>query len=159
MTTAQRHLFFMRAAIREAAAGVHHRHGGPFGAIIVKNGKVIARAHNQVVKTNDPTAHAEVNAIRAATKKLKSFSLAGCILYTTCEPCHLCLAAALWARVDAIYYGCTRKDAAAIGFDDARFHQSFIVKPSLRRKLRLIGRRECLRVFAAWQANKKKVIY
>ena len=93
----------------------------PFGAVIVKDGKVIAQGWNQVTSTNDPTAHAEVTAIRAACKALGSFDLRGCEIYTSCEPCPMCLAAIYWARLDRIYYGNTRQDAAAIGFDDQAF--------------------------------------
>jgi guanine deaminase len=153
------HLSFIRVAVREATAGVKLNHGGPFGAVVVKSGRIIARAHNQVITTNDPTAHAEVNAIRLATKKLKSFSLAGCDLYTTCEPCPMCLAAILWARIDTVYYGCTQKDAAAIGFDDEKFHQSFTVKPLLQRRMKQVGQQECLKIMRVWAKKNDRVRY
>src|SRR5512136_691190 len=109
---------FMRMAIREAEKGMRRNEGGPFGAVIVKDGKVVARAHNRVIKTNDPTAHAEVVAIRKATAKLKRFDLSDCEIYASCEPCPMCFAAIHWAKMRTLYFGCSRKDAAAIGFDD-----------------------------------------
>src|SRR5580700_8658855 len=105
---------FMREAIRLARAKMRANSGGPFGAVIVHDGKIIARGWNRVTSTNDPTAHAEVTAIRGACRKLKTFELKGCELYTSCEPCPMCLAAIYWARIKAVYYGTTRKDAATI---------------------------------------------
>ncbi|MEM8883228.1 MAG: nucleoside deaminase [Planctomycetota bacterium] len=112
----------MQEAVAEARAGVRNGDGGPFGAVIVKDGAILARAHNEVLKTNDPTAHAEVLAIRRAATQLGTPHLTGCELYTTCEPCPMCLAAIHWARLDRVIYAETRDSAARIGFDDAKFH-------------------------------------
>ncbi len=108
----------MQSAWEEAKKGIEAGDGGPFGAVIVKEGKVIARGHNEVVKSNDPTAHAEIMAIRRASAILKDFSLKGCTLYVTGEPCPMCFSAIHWAHIDTVYYCNTKKDAAAIGFDD-----------------------------------------
>jgi len=108
----------MKAAIDEAYVGMRAEDGGPFGAVIVKDGVIIARAHNEVIKTNDPTMHAEVNAIRKATKLLGRFDLSDCEIYSSCEPCPMCFAAIHWAKMKSLYYGATRFDAAAIDFDD-----------------------------------------
>ena len=110
---------FLRRAIALATDNVTQGKGGPFGAVVVHEGRIVGEGANAVTSSNDPTAHAEVNAIRAAAKALNTFSLAGCELYTSCEPCPMCLAAAYWARVDAIYYGACAADAARAGFDDA----------------------------------------
>jgi len=109
---------FMREAFREAEYGVASGHGGPFGAVIVKDGTIIARAHNEVVKTNDPTAHAEMLAIRKASAAVENFRLEGCILYTTGEPCPMCFSAIHWAHIEKVYYCNTKEDAARQGFDD-----------------------------------------
>jgi guanine deaminase len=110
--------FFMQQAIDLSIENIEQG-GGPFGAIIVKDGKLVAKGVNRVTATNDPTAHAEVNAIREASKALKTFNLKGCEIYTSCEPCPMCLGAIYWARIDKIYYGNTKADAKAIGFDDS----------------------------------------
>lgn len=115
---------FLGLAIAEAVRGAQAGQGGPFGAVVVKNGDVIARAANAVVASNDPTAHAEVQAIRAACAVLGSFRLDGCDVYASCEPCPMCLGAILWARPRAVYFAATRQDAAAAGFDDAAFYQA-----------------------------------
>ncbi len=120
---------FMLEAIKEAKKGLRKNQGGPFGAVIVKNGKIIARGHNMVLSTNDPTAHAEVTAIRRAAKKLKRFDLSDCELYTSCEPCPMCLAATEWAKIKTLYYGCTRNDAAKIGFDDKKIYGDIRTAP------------------------------
>jgi tRNA(Arg) A34 adenosine deaminase TadA len=112
------HRKFMQLAIQLSEQNVDQGKGGPFGAVVVKDGKVIAKSANKVTSSNDPTAHAEVSAIRAACKKLKTFDLSGCVIYTSCEPCPMCLGAIYWARLDKIYYANTKVDAAAIGFDD-----------------------------------------
>jgi guanine deaminase len=109
---------FMKAAFDEAVIGIAAGDGGPFGAVIVKEGAIIARAHNEVVKSNDPTAHAEIIAIRKAAAKLNDFNLKGCTLYTTGEPCPMCFSAIQWAHIDKVYYCNTKADAAEIGFDD-----------------------------------------
>lgn len=110
---------FMQEAVNAALKGMENNEGGPFGCVIVKNGKIIGRGNNKVTSTNDPTAHAEVTAIRDACKNLNSFQLDGCIIYTSCEPCPMCLGAIYWARPDKVYYGSSQVDAANIGFDDA----------------------------------------
>lgn len=134
--------------------------GGPFGAIILLKGKIIGKGWNQVTSTNDPTAHAEVVAIRDACRNIGSFSLNGSILYTSCEPCPMCLAATYWSRIDKIYYANTRYDAAAIGFDDEFFYQE-LNKPILEREVPMeqINREEALTVFKEWSEKADKVQY
>ncbi len=112
----------MREAIAEAAAGLAVGDGGPFGAVVTKDGVVIARGHNQVVGLNDPSAHAEVQAIRAACRQLGTFDLSGCEIWATCEPCPMCFAAIHWARLDRVHFGAARNDAAEVGFDDAAIY-------------------------------------
>ncbi len=150
----------MRAAIAEADAGLHANAGGPFGCVIVRQGEVVARGHNRVTSTNDPTAHAEMVAIRAACATLGTFQLADCELYTSCEPCPMCLAAIYWARIPTIYYGNTRADAAAIGFDDAFIYDQ-IALPAKKRaiKMKPLLRSEAQRGFSAWSANPHKTKY
>lgn len=151
---------FLRRAIALATENVAAGTGGPFAAVIVRDGKIVGEGANSVTATNDPTAHAEVNAIRAAAKALGSFALAGCELYTSCEPCPMCLAAAYWARVDAVYYGASAADAARVGFDDA-FLYAELRKDSVDRKLRatqLLGD-EAWTSFAAWIASPNKIEY
>lgn len=110
---------YMEEAIKEAEVGTKNQDGGPFGVVIVdKEGNIIAKEHNQVIKTNDPTAHAEINAIRSACKKLGTKVLKDCIMYSTCEPCPMCLSAIIWSSIKTVYYGSTRKDASSIGFKD-----------------------------------------
>jgi guanine deaminase len=123
-------LRFLSLAIAEAVCGARAGRGGPFGAVVVKDGIVIAKAANAVVANNDPTAHAEVQAIRAACAALGSFQLDGCDIYASCEPCPMCLGAILWARPRAVYFAATRQDAAAAGFDDAIFHQALAAESS-----------------------------
>jgi len=141
----------MQQAVQLALEGVRAGEGGPFAALIVRDGKVLATGCNQVTSRNDPTAHAEIVAIRTACAAQQSFSLAGCELYTTCEPCPMCLAAAYWARVDRIVFACERADAARAGFDDAAIYEEF-EKPLAERKLPMVqlGRDEALSVFQAW---------
>ena len=112
------HKQYMQEAVTAALKGMQNNEGGPFGCVIVKDGKIIGKGNNKVTSTNDPTAHAEVTAIRDACKNLGSFQLEGCILYTSCEPCPMCLGAIYWARPEKVYYGSTKTDAAHIGFDD-----------------------------------------
>ena len=151
---------FMRAAIDLSRAKMRANCGGPFGAVVVRRGRIIARGWNKVTSTNDPTAHAEVTAIRAACKKLKTFHLNDCELYTSCEPCPMCLAAIYWARFKTVYYANTRHDAARIQFDDARIYRE-IARPVSHRKLamRQMLRKEALAVFEEWQAKADKVGY
>jgi tRNA(Arg) A34 adenosine deaminase TadA len=151
---------FMRTAIRLARTKMRANRGGPFGAVVVRHGKIIARGWNQVTSTNDPTAHAEITAIRAASQRLKTFRLADCQLYTSCEPCPMCLAAIYWARFQTVYYATTRRDAARIQFDDDWLYRE-VARPVSRRKLvmRQMLRTEALPVFAEWQAKSDKIQY
>lgn len=143
----------MREAIRLARRAVRDGTGGPFGAVIVRRGKIIARSQNTVLAANDPTAHAEVNAIRAACERLGRFRLDDCELYTSCEPCPMCLAAIQWARLRRVHYAATRHDAARAGFDDARFYRQVTVP--MRRMLRA----EALPAFTAWKQKPDKTLY
>jgi tRNA(Arg) A34 adenosine deaminase TadA len=151
----------LRRAIALATENVVSGAGGPFGAVIVRDGKIVSEAANTVTATNDPTAHAEVNAIRAAAKALGAFSLAGCQLYSSCEPCPMCLAAAHWARMDAIYYGASAADAARAGFDDDLLYRELRKDKSERKILpvtQLLGE-EAWDSFAAWLASPNKIDY
>ena len=137
---------FMRMAIKEAKKGIESHHGGPFGAVIVKDGKVVGKGHNQVLKNNDPTCHGEMMAIHKACKNLKTFDLSGCELYTTGEPCPMCYAAILWANIDKVYYGCTIQDNENIGFRDKKFYE--MQKPEFRNKVvKELDREKCLELF------------
>lgn len=151
---------FMRMAIELAENNVVQGQGGPFGAVIVKDGMVVARSANKVVPTNDPTAHAEVSAIRLACKELGTFSLEGCVIYTSCEPCPMCLGAIYWARIDHIYYANTKADAAAIGFDD-KFIYDELDLPMDKRKLPVMQllRDEALQAFRLWETSISKTEY
>ncbi len=150
----------MRAAIRLSLAKMKAGCGGPFGAVVVRKGKIVGRGWNQVTSTNDPTAHAEVTAIRDACKKLKTFQLDDCELYTSCEPCPMCLSAIYWARFPKVYYANTRKDAAKIDFDDDLIYRE-VAKPIARRliPMKQLLRSEALAVFKAWMAKTDKVRY
>lgn len=141
----------MQRAIELALEGVRSNQGGPFGAVIVKNGEILAEGCNRVTGTNDPTAHAEIVAIREACRKLGSFQLHGCELYTTCEPCPMCLAAAYWARLDRVHYACERSDAARAGFDDSMLYDE-VAKSPAERTLPMVQsmRDEGLATFQAW---------
>ena len=116
---------YMKEAIQEAKAGIHSGHGGPFGCVIVKDGKIIGRGHNQVIVNQDPTCHGEMMAIRDACRNIKSHDLCGCSLYTTAAPCPMCKGAILWANIDKVYYGCTIQDTDAIGFRDENFYEKW----------------------------------
>ena len=150
----------MRMAIRLSEKNVTEAKGGPFGAVIVKDGKIIAKSANKVTLTNDPTAHAEVSAIRLACKKLHTFDLSGCVIYTSCEPCPMCLGAIYWARLDTIYYANTKTDAAAIGFDDQFIYEELELKME-ERKLPVIQlmRNEALAAFKQWELSTMKIEY
>jgi guanine deaminase len=151
---------FLRRAIAIATENVVSGRGGPFAAVIVRNGQVVAEGVNMVTATNDPTAHGEVTAIRAACKALGTFTLAGCELYTSCEPCPMCLAACHWARLEAVYYGCSAADAARAGFDDAFLYEEFRKDPEQRSlpATQLLAD-EAWASFAAWIAAPNKVEY
>jgi tRNA(Arg) A34 adenosine deaminase TadA len=150
----------MRRAIELATKNVRTGAGGPFAALIVKDGVVVGEAANSVTAANDPTAHGEVNAIRAACAALGVFSLAGCEMYTSCEPCPMCLAASYWARIDAIYYGNDCDAAARAGFDDSFLYQQFRLDRR-ERSLPLLQmmQDEAWESFAAWQASPNKIDY
>ncbi len=150
----------MAEAIRLSQKMMRANKGGPFGAVIVKNGKIIARGFNQVTSANDPTAHAEIMAIRKACKKLKTFQLTGCELYTSCEPCPMCLGAIYWARPKKVYFANTKKDAARIGFDDDFIYQE-LKGPLTKRKMAFqpMMREQALKVFQEWQKKKDKIRY
>jgi guanine deaminase len=150
----------MREAIRISLAKMRGNHGGPFGAVVVRRGRIVGRGWNQVTSTNDPTAHAEVSAIRDACRRLKTFQLDDCELYTSCEPCPMCLAAIYWARLRCVYYGNTRQDAARIDFDDAFIHRE-VTRPVAHRKIlmRQLLRNEAQAAFAEWKAKADKIRY
>jgi len=141
----------MEKAVQEAFLGLRKGHGGPFGAVIVRNNRLIARAHNQVLSLKDPTAHAEVQAIRLACRKLGRFDLSDCEIYSTCEPCPMCFAAIHWAKMKRLYYGCTRQDAEKIGFSD-KFIYDVIQGRSKKHQVTLIpfSRKACLEPFKKW---------
>jgi guanine deaminase len=151
---------FMQQAIALAIESVNSGRGGPFGAVIVRNGEVLTAGSNLVTATNDPTAHAEVVVIRNACTKLGSFSLKGCEIYTSCEPCPMCLAAIYWARMDAIYYGSTAADAAAAGFDDAFLYDEMKL-PIERRSIPTINllRDQAISSFNAWREFAGRIDY
>lgn len=150
----------MREAIREAERGLREGRGGPFGCVIVRRGEIVARGQNRVTSTNDPTAHAEVTAIREACAKLGTFRLDDCELYTSCEPCPMCLAAIYWARLPRVYYANTRADAAAIGFDDDFIYRQIPLEPAQRAiAMTPLLRAEAQAAFQAWQTKADKVRY
>jgi tRNA(Arg) A34 adenosine deaminase TadA len=151
---------FLRRAIALATENVVSGAGGPFAAVIARGGEIVSEAANTVTATNDPTAHGEVNAIRAAASVLKSFTLEGCELYSSCEPCPMCLAAAYWARLDAVYYGASSADAARAGFDDASLYGE-MRKDAAERNVpsRQILGDEAWASFAAWMRSTNKVEY
>lgn len=149
---------FMREAIKLSAESVRSG-GGPFGAVIVRDGEIIARGENRVTVCNDPTAHAEVSAIREAAARLGTYDLSGCEIYSSCEPCPMCLGAIYWARLDKLYYAGTRADAANVGFDDAHIYEELPLEPSQRElPTETLLREEAQRVFKAWaeKADKKE---
>lgn len=150
---------FMRRAIQLSLESVKHG-GGPFGAVIVKEGKIIAEAANRVTLDNDPTAHAEVNAIRQAARSLGRFDLSGCDIYTSCEPCPMCLGAIYWAHLNHIYYGCNRRDAADAGFDDEFIYKELSLAPAERQKMmEVLLPDESLAAFRMWKEKKDKRRY
>lgn len=138
---------FMQIAIQEACEGISNGDGGPFGTAIVRDGVLIASGHNHVLAYNDPTCHGEVDAIRKACKRLGTFDLTGCELYTTGEPCHMCLCACMWANISKIYYGCTIADNEIIGFRDNKFDQIFGGRDKLGDYMTEVDREACLRLF------------
>jgi len=151
---------FMREAIKLSIDNMRAGNGGPFGAVIVKDGKIIARGFNKVTSTNDPTAHAEVVAIREACKALGSFQLDGCEIYTSCEPCPMCLGAIYWARPDKMYYANTKVDAANIGFDDQFIYEEIELDLN-KRKLptEQLLQEEAIEAFKEWHSKTDKIEY
>lgn len=149
---------YMKMAIAEARKGIANNHGGPFGSVIVKDGVVIAKGHNHVVINNDPTSHGEVDAIRKACKKLKTFDLTGCEIYTTGEPCTMCACAIMWANISKVYYGATIEDNSVIGFRDEKFAKIFKMekRPDFYEEL---DRDECLKLFEEYNNLKNKIHY
>jgi guanine deaminase len=150
----------MREAITLSLDNIRQGNGGPFAALIVRDGRIISRGTNLVTTLNDPTAHAEVNAIREACRTLGSFKLDGCEIYTTCEPCPMCLGAIYWARIERIYYANSREDAARIGFDDGLFYQE-VALPIPQRMVRTVQlmRDEAQDVFLEWEHAENKIRY
>ena len=150
---------FMRLAIELAVENVKNG-GGPFGAVIVRNGEVVATGANRVTPNNDPTAHAEVMAIRAACTKLGTFDLSGCVIYTSCEPCPMCLGAIYWAHIDKIFYGANQHDAAAVNFDDSFIYDQLELKYDERSiKCEHFMRSDALRAFKKWEEKEDKSEY
>ena len=150
---------FMRKAIALSLKNIENG-GGPFGAVIVKDGKIVAIGVNRVTTSIDPTAHAEVNAIRKAAKKLGTFDLSGCEIYTSCEPCPMCLGAVYWAHLDKMYYGNTKTDAKKIGFDDSFIYDEIDLKPENRRlqSVQLLPD-EAIKAFESWENSTDKIEY
>ncbi|MBQ1653920.1 MAG: nucleoside deaminase [Bacteroidales bacterium] len=150
---------FMRLAIEKSLESVDNG-GGPFGAVVVKDGEVVAVASNSVTLDNDPTAHAEVNAIRMACKKLGTFDLSGCEIYASCEPCPMCLASIYWARIGKLYYANTKVDADKIGFSDSFIYEEF-AKPESERSIKVVKmlRNEAIKAFENWEKKEDKVDY
>lgn len=151
---------YMRRAFALARQGMNGNAGGPFGAVIVKDGRIVGEGWNRVTSTNDPTAHAEVVAIRDACKALGTFDLAGADIYASCEPCPMCLAASYWARIARIYHACTQADAAAIDFDDQFLYRELML-PAADRALPVeqMLRDEALEVFRLWESKPDKIRY
>jgi len=151
---------FMQRAIELAIENVRAGRGGPFGAVVVKGGTIIAEGANSVTTTNDPTAHAEMTAIRAACRALADFQLAGCDIYTSCEPCPMCLGAIYWARPARVFYACTAGDAAAAGFDDSFIYQQLWLPPDQRKiPMSPLMREQALAAFRAWKEKADKIPY
>lgn len=154
------HETFMQEAIRLSEDGMRANRGGPFGCVIVRRGQIVARGNNRVTSTNDPTAHAEVTAIREACRELGTFQLDDCELYTSCEPCPMCLAAIYWARIPSVFYANTRADAAAIGFDDDFIYRQLALPPDQRAvRMQPLLRDAAQPVFQAWTTKTDKIAY
>ena len=150
---------FMEMAIEEAKKGILQGHGGPFGCVIVKNDEIVGKGHNEVLKNNDPTCHGEIMAIHEACKTLNTFDLTGCEVYTTGEPCPMCLAAILWANIEKVYYGCNIFDTEKIGFRDNKFYK-FQNNPSQRQKMITeLDRDQCLKLYDLYNSLTDKKQY
>jgi tRNA(Arg) A34 adenosine deaminase TadA len=151
---------WMHRAIELAENGMKSGHGGPFGCVIVKNGKVISEGYNEVLLTNDPTSHAEMVAIRKACKKLNSFQLTGCDIYASCEPCPMCLGAIYWARPERVFFAATRQDAARIGFDDEFIYEELQIEPDSRSiPMLYTNNKKALELFKEWAEKEDKTEY
>ena len=149
---------YMKIAIEEAYDGINAGDGGPFGAVIVKDGKIIGRGHNRVVKNGDPTCHGEMEAIRDACKKMGTFDLSGSTIYTTGEPCPMCLGAILWANIEEVYYGCNVIDTERIGFRDEKFYE--LSKPENKARLQTeLDRDECLKLYDEYLKKTNRTAY
>ncbi len=148
----------MQNAIKEAYDGIQCGDGGPFGSVVVKDGKIVGRGHNRVIKNQDPTCHGEMEAIRDACRNLGTFDLSGCELYTTSEPCPMCIGAILWANISRVYQGCNIHDAESIGFRDKRFYDYLSGKEELLSVTEL-GRADCLKLFEAYKNREDKKEY
>ena len=145
---------YMKKAKENAENGIRNKEGGPFGAVITdKNGNIISNGNNKVIFSKDPTAHAEIVAIRESCKKLNTYDLSNCILYTSCEPCPMCLSAIIWANIKEVYYGCTKEDAGKIGFRDNAIYDFIKGKDNNLLKLKQIDRGECIKVFEKYEKN------
>ena len=149
---------WMKIAFNEATDGMLANSGGPFGAVIVKDDKLIAKAHNRVLSSKDPTAHAEINAIREASRVLDSFDLSGCTLYTSCMPCPMCLGAIMWSRISTVYYGATEEDAKHGGFDDLKFYEN-LQREDKGINLIQIDPQESATLFDRWREKEDKILY
>lgn len=151
---------YMKEAIYQAIESLEHNNGGPFGAVVVKDGIIIGKGYNQVTVNNDPTAHAEIVAIREACKTLNTFNLEGCEIYASCEPCPMCLASIYWANINKLFYAATKEDAAKAKFNDAHIYEE-IALPKNERKLQAIQlmRDDALKVFEKWNKLENKILY
>ena len=151
---------WMDKAIELAENGMKAGHGGPFGCVVVKNGKVISEGYNEVLLNNDPTSHAEMVAIRKACKKLNSFQLTGCDIYASCEPCPMCLGAIYWARPERVFFAATRQDAARIGFDDEFIYEELQIDPDSRSiPMLYTNNKKALELFKKWAEKEDKTEY
>lgn len=160
MSTIAIHTKFMRMAIRLSEKNVTQATGGPFGTVIVKNGILLTKGVNKVTLNNDPTAHEEISAIRQACKKLNSCDLSGCVIYTSCEPCPMCLSAIYWARIDTVYYANTKENAANIGFDDQFIYEELALEKNSRKlKMQQILSEEAGHAFNLWEQSELKKKY
>ncbi len=151
---------FMAAAIEEARRGMLSGEGGPFGAVIVRSGEIVSRAHNEVLATNDPTAHSEVTAIRRASALLGRFDLSDCEIYSSCEPCPMCFAAIHWAKLRTLTFGCTKEDAARVGFDDEFIYE--VIRGTAKRaqvSVHQAGRESAIGLFEEWERLSSKRMY
>lgn len=147
---------YMLEAIKEAYLGINNNHGGPFGCVIVKNGKIIGRGHNKVLLNKDATCHGEMEAIRDASSNIGSHDLSGCELYTTGEPCPMCLCATMWANISKVYFGCTIKENEIIGFRDYKFDKVFGGRVGIDDYLVQLGHDECLKLFKDYSSTNRE---